>query len=664
MALDLNYDPDWKPSTNAGASKPLDLSFDPDWTPPKQNKGLISDLGTDLKRGVQQIPGALTGLADIPVAAVTGERYVSRAADALGEATGFQPGKWADDAQAEYSPQRRAGSEAIERAWQDGKAADIAGAYLSNLGNVAGLVAESIPSIAAGGLIGRAALAAGRGAGALAVPTTAAQAARQGIVAGAAGEGSMIAGQTMENISEDVDARRAAAAAAGAGLVGTALGVGGGALARRLGVVDPETAIAGGMAATGRNPLGFARRVGGGAVAEGLFEEMPQSISEQGFQNFAEGNPLSEGMARAAVEGTIAGGLMGAGANVMPTRGQQQTPPPPAIDPNAGPLSKAASMAQSANASILAQQQQLADEEGGQIAGEDPRIAAAQQAQSLQTRAQADAQAAERARMAEIAAMQDAASDEIAGATGFDDQADTVEFNRFVGSEAQELEGRRARAADQARMERSVLRGEMRDARDQLTAEGAFEADRRAQARQQYEADAVPFERIAPDDYDTLNPVRAGQGEVLDPERAPTRALRGPDRAESLQAPEQRQAIEFRPQPGEPLRATPSGEVGTRQQFEDMAETRGTRREQMRRAREQARFVNAEARTRAARTVPFNEATAERTATALSNSRQEPYTVVPHPAQADRFAVVPARSIIQGEANALQEEGLGRSPKR
>lgn len=622
---------------------------------PKQNTGLAGDLATDIKRGVQKLPGVLTGLADIPVAAVTGERYVSRAADALGEATGFQPGKWAEAAANEYSPRRKAGAEAIERAWQGGGAADIAGAYLSNPGNIAGLVAESLPSMVAGGLVGRAALA-----GAARLAPSAAAAPLAPVIAGAGGEGAMIAGQSMANISEDVDARRAAAASAGAGLVGAGLGVGGGMLARRLGVIDPETAIAGGVAAAGRAPMGFTRRLAGGATAEGLFEEMPQSVAEQAAQNWAEQNPIGEGVARAAVEGGIAGGLMGAGANVMPTGRTQQTQPP-AIDPNTGPLSRAASLAQ-ANQAAMTERQRIVDEEAGtgSIASDPHAAWSSEQARRAQE--QAAAVAAERVRVAEQAAQQDAAETEIAGATGVEAQAENLDFNRFVGEQASELETLRTRAADSDGLERAGVRADMRTARDQLIAEGAFEADQRAQQREQFNAEAVPFERILPQDYDTLNPIRAGEGEVLDRERAPTRALPGPDRAESLQAPEPREAIEFRPRPNEPLRATPEGDVGTRQQFDEMADLRATRREQMRRAREQARFVSTDAEARAARTVPYTEQTAQREAERLSNARQEPFTVVPHPRRGDRFAVVPTRAVSLTDQAATSQTSEPEQP--
>ena len=77
--------------------------------PKKQNKGILADIGTGLKRGVEQMPGLATGAFDIvaaPISAITGiNRPVSRAADWLGEQTGFQPGKWAEEAAQEYSPE-------------------------------------------------------------------------------------------------------------------------------------------------------------------------------------------------------------------------------------------------------------------------------------------------------------------------------------------------------------------------------------------------------------------------------------------------------------------------------------------------------------------------------------------------------------------------------
>lgn len=319
------------PAASSAGSNFFD-QFD-ELAPPKQNKSVLGDIGTSLKRGAQQLPGALTGVADIGIGAITGERYASQTADVIGEATGFQPGKWAEEARQEYSPQYQTGAAEIDKAWEDGSASEIAGAYLRNPRNVAGVIAESAPSMAAGGLAGRGALMAGRAAGLVSAPVTAAQAARQAVVAGATGEGAIAGGQTMAQIDESVDARRAAAAAAGAGALTAGLGYAGGRLAQHWGLADPQTLIAGGPGATaGRGGVAgsaqrmadAAQRMAGGAVAEGLLQEAPQSAGEQIAQNWAEQQPLGEGVARNVVEGAIAGGAMGAGANVMPGRARPE----------------------------------------------------------------------------------------------------------------------------------------------------------------------------------------------------------------------------------------------------------------------------------------------------------------------------------------------------
>ncbi|WP_296277892.1 LPD38 domain-containing protein [Pseudomonas sp. UBA7530] len=307
---------------------------------PEQNTSLIGDLGTDLKRGVQQLPGVVTGLADVGVGALTGRRVVDETADKIGEATGFQPSKWQEEARQEYSPARQAGTAEIEQAWEDGDALDVAGAYARNPGNVAGLVAESLPQMLAGGAIGRGALVGGRAAGLIAAPATAAQAARQAVVAGAGGEGAVIAGGTMDQIDREVDPRRAALASAGAGVAGAALSGFGARLAQRAGLIDVESALAGGVGQVAGQSPGLARRVAGGALTEGVLEELPQSVQEQMLQNWAEQKPLMEGVPRAAVEGTLAGSAIGGAVNVARRPSEQM-----GLDPAAGPLSAAAATA-------------------------------------------------------------------------------------------------------------------------------------------------------------------------------------------------------------------------------------------------------------------------------------------------------------------------------
>lgn len=317
-----------------------------------KNRGLLGDLGTDLKRGTLQLPGIAAGLLDIPVAGVTGKRLVGQFADAAGEFTGFQPGKWSDEAREQYSLARQAGTAEIDEAWEDGKALDIAKAYARNPGNVAGLIAESLPQMAAGGLAGRVAITAGRAAKLLKAPATTTQAARQ--IAGGAGlgEGAVIAGGTMDQIDESVDPRRAAAASLGAGSIGGAIGYGGARLAQKTGLMDPESVLAGGAGAASREAPGAARRIAGGALTEGVLEELPQSAQETMWQNWAEERPLTEGVPRAAVEGALAGAGMGAGVNILPARKLVQPQPTqdnPVPAPVEAPPADAGSLSRAAN---------------------------------------------------------------------------------------------------------------------------------------------------------------------------------------------------------------------------------------------------------------------------------------------------------------------------
>jgi len=307
--------------------------------PKKQNKGIAADLVTDLKRGVEQLPGIVTGVADIPIAAITGDTYADKAANALGGITGFAPAKWAKEAEAEYSPGRVEARRNIDKAWEDNKTpfsdaangdmsgiGQVAKAYIQNPQQLVGSVVESLPSMIGGAKVGQALT---KAAG-IAAP----------VLAGAGGEGAVMAGQQMNQLTEaGADPRTAAAASAVTGLVGGATGVVGGKLAQRMGVIDPDTAFAGGAMrgvteeAKDQTIKGMlkegAKRVAGGAVSEGAFEELPQSVLEQVLSNLAQSKPWDEGVSRAAVEGTLAGSLMGGAFNIMPPKvaAQQDAPP-------------------------------------------------------------------------------------------------------------------------------------------------------------------------------------------------------------------------------------------------------------------------------------------------------------------------------------------------
>ncbi|MGB4062536.1 MAG: PLxRFG domain-containing protein [Azonexus sp.] len=310
------------------------------------------DLLKGLKRGVQQVPGSMTGLVDIPGALLLGDRYADKAADIMGDMTGFKPGKWAKET--ELSPGAQAAQQELDAAWKKSGADRLGTALLTNHADLPAAwdqanlteagkaiiqnpgaslmnVVESVPSMLVGGAIGK-----GLNVAAKMAP----------VLAGAAGEGLVTAGQQMDQTDPTVDPRMAAATSLATG-AGTAMIAGvGGKVAQKLGLEDIQTAMAGGRAeAAGR---GAAARIGGGAASE-AGQEALQSGQEQAWQNFAEDKPLGQGVIRGAVEGAIAGAVMGGGANLLPSR-----PPQPVtvlrqdglgevvIDPQAGPISAAA----------------------------------------------------------------------------------------------------------------------------------------------------------------------------------------------------------------------------------------------------------------------------------------------------------------------------------
>lgn len=324
----------------------------------------FADLGTEpgftagdfikgLKRGVQQVPGSLTGLADVPGALISGERYADQAADKLGDLTGFKPGRWAKATR--LSPGGEAAMQQLDTAWKQSgtdrlgsallgnfsdlpeawRQADLSAAgkaIVENPGAAAMNVVESIPGMLVGGAIGKGLAVAGKVAP---------------VLAGATGEGLITAGQQMDQTDRDADPRTAAASALAAGVGTGAIAGVGGKVAQRLGLEDIQTAMAGGRADdVGRGLVG---RIGGGMASEGIFQELPQSMQEQAWQNYAEGKPLGEGVIRQGVEGAIAGAVMGGGSNLLPARPPQPVTVPRqdgqgdvTLDPSTGPISAAA----------------------------------------------------------------------------------------------------------------------------------------------------------------------------------------------------------------------------------------------------------------------------------------------------------------------------------
>lgn len=608
--------------SGAAQSGPWDVNWDDyevaDAPATKQNTSLAGDLATDVKRGAQQLPGALTGLADIPVAAITGRRYVSEAADALGEATGFQPGKWAEEARAEYSPQRQAADAEIEQAWEEGSAADVAGSYLRNPGKVAGIVAESLPSMLAGGVAGRAAMGVAGAAGRALSP----------VVAGAGGEAAIAAGQAMDQIDESVDARRAAAAAAGTGALTGALGYAGGRVAQRMGLIDPESAIAGGVAATAtdRPPRGLVSRMLGGALSEGAFEELPQSVQEQMWQNWASGTDLMEGVPRSAVEGLIAGGAMGAGANVLPARRSDAGKPPVQDE---------------------AVQREVADQAAVSDAASGPLNPEAQQQLETQAPTKKDFEAALREEV-EPQVILDENGRPKSTTSKYEIDLFHAEMDKRLAKQQQNIEaGRRLQAARRPSEQMGI-----NPADGPISAAAALAVD--GGATQQLAQQAAAQEP---------NAAASGGGQTgvnAPVDQAATRTIAGNAGGgqQAEVAPEPTRSIERMSIP-----------LGTMEAAQRVA---GRNRERtggewvaIPHPQQDGRFVAAlvapESNQAAAqqaqptRAMPLTETGAKRASERWSRERGEPYTVAPHPTVAGRFTAVPAAQI-QGAENGASPD--------
>ena len=353
------------------------LGVKPEAPKPAESSRML-DLAKSLKVGIEELPGLATGLADIVPALVYGGRPFTDAADWMGRATGFTPGKWAKETK--FSPAYEESAKQIDEAWKPSEAVsadpnasamdyaralwesapDLALEYVKHPLYTLNQAAQSLPSMVAGGVLSRGLMTAGRVAEVAARPAAAgaaAVAARKAVpgyleravgekwapaIAGGVGEGSQQAGQQMDQGSALPDQRANAIAALSSGAIDAVISAGAGRLANRMGLETAETAMAklGDKATVEGKPMSRLKRVAGGAVSEGVLQETPQSAQEQMWKNYAEGKPLFEGVARQAIEGGLAGAVMGAGANVM--TGHESPPDPRALKlPENGPMSRA-----------------------------------------------------------------------------------------------------------------------------------------------------------------------------------------------------------------------------------------------------------------------------------------------------------------------------------
>ncbi len=294
--LDDNTDTNQQP-----ALKPFTGALDGE---KKGVMGHLKDTGLSALKGAIAVPELAVGIMDVMSDGATGKTLENKDGT-----VGFRP-KEAKQALGDlHTDQYKAQQQEFADAGKDGnwvdKVVDKTKVALTNPSLIANTVVESVPSMLAGGVLGR--------ASGIANP----------VVAGAVGEGAVMAGSQAEQIrQETVDGRLTAdqsLASVGTGALGGLFGYAGGRLAQKMGLSDVDTAMQTGRLTTqqvgeeiAKTPMrAIPTAVIKGAISEGFLEELPQSVSEQILQNLALDKPWHDGVENAAVMGTLAGMAMG-----------------------------------------------------------------------------------------------------------------------------------------------------------------------------------------------------------------------------------------------------------------------------------------------------------------------------------------------------------------
>lgn len=304
---------EFDPSTARIISNNKDDEFDPSTAklssdthdPNSRSWGTVaSDVGNSIASGAAAAGRGILGLSDL----LTGSNSIQNTKN-LGLDIKSSEQAWKDNL-SEKAKQE-------EQAWNNTQGfVDTLKYGATHPFAVANKVAESLPAMAVSGGMG----------GAVA----------KGVIGGAIGEGMQQAGSSyadaIEKNNGNTPTDKDAGAALGSGVTTATISALSGGLAKKLGIGDIDTAIANrvaGEAATSARPLGigaYAKNIGEGIITEGALEELPQSATEQMWQNYANGNPIMEGVPEAAAQGLITGGLMGGAFNAtnLPTFNESQ----------------------------------------------------------------------------------------------------------------------------------------------------------------------------------------------------------------------------------------------------------------------------------------------------------------------------------------------------
>jgi len=135
----------------------IDYSAKAETEQPKKQPKQSSDYVKALKAGVYDLPSQAAGLADVVPGLLGADAPVSRFTDLVGEKSGWQPSKTAEEIRASYSPEVQAEIAKKQAVWNDPNAdwKDIAAEYIANPKSSAVQALESVPGMVAGGAIGK-----------------------------------------------------------------------------------------------------------------------------------------------------------------------------------------------------------------------------------------------------------------------------------------------------------------------------------------------------------------------------------------------------------------------------------------------------------------------------------------------------------------------------
>ena len=195
-------------------------------------KDVVSDAGISLARGGIGLGDAAIGLANLPTGGYAG-KFIT-------DATGYQSGKLNQKLADYYSPEQKEASKRVKQA--EGFFGTV-GAALQNPSTIVQSIIESTPAMLAGGVIGRGLLAAAPKIGSLA--------------AGAIGEGTVQAGGMAEDVRQENETGlltgKQALQSIGSGIGTGVFGLAGGRIAKKLGINDIDSWLAGGRPAGTKN---------------------------------------------------------------------------------------------------------------------------------------------------------------------------------------------------------------------------------------------------------------------------------------------------------------------------------------------------------------------------------------------------------------------------